>query len=325
MEEATPTTIVPASTIVTAAAARASPPPAVLASTTDDAAEREQDQLLVALWTQGRPANTARAYRQDIAQFFAFTRRPLKCTGLVQLQAYGLDLERRGLSSATRRRMLAAVKSLFKYAAGDGIRHLQINFAAALRLPRVKDTLAERILTEQQVGAMIAAAKPGRDRFLILFAYRTAARVEELVSLRWRDAHATTAGAGVLTIFGKGEKTRHVALGPAEWDLLETQRPTDGSGTGDDFIIHGRGGGLSAAQAWRIVRAAARGAGITAHVSPHWLRHAHATHAIDRGADIRIVQATLGHSSVSTTEHYIHCRPKQSSGAFLPPLPPSAR
>lgn len=91
-----------------------------------------------------------------------------------------------------------------------------------------------------------------------------------------------------------------------------------GVGAPDDPVFVSRAGGqLSVVQAWRIVRQAARAAGLDQGVSPHWLRHAHASHALDRGAPIALVQATLGHASVATTGRYTPARPGKSSGRFL--------
>lgn len=99
------------------------------------------------------------------------------------------------------------------------------------------------------------------------------------------------------------------------WALQALQRPEDGL---DDPVFRSRKGGrLSTVQAWRLVREAAPRARIAAPVSPHWLRHAHASHALDRGAPIHLVQSTLGHASVATTGRYLHARPGDSSALYL--------
>ncbi len=117
-------------------------------------------------------------------------------------------------------------------------------------------------------------------------------------------------------MFGKGGKTRAVVLSAQTWAELMTLREE-----ADDSqpVFPSRKGGrhLRRNQVFRIICAAAKRAGISEKVSPHWLRHAHASHALERGAPIHLVQATLGHSNVATTGKYLHARPMESSGRFL--------
>ena len=119
-----------------------------------------------------------------------------------------------------------------------------------------------------------------------------------------------------MTVFGKGDKTRAVLLPASLWNELQELR----CGAGDDdpvFRSRLKGHELDQSQILRIVRAASLRAGTEKKVSPHWLRHAHASHSLDRGAPIHLVQATLGHASVATTGRYLHARPTESSGKYL--------
>jgi site-specific recombinase XerD len=146
--------------------------------------------------------------------------------------------------------------------------------------------------------------------------YAGGLRVSELVALRWRDLQPR-GDSGQLAVFGKGGKTRYVLLPASVWADLQAL------GTGDDTtpdvpVFRSRKGShLTARQTQRLVDAAAKRAALRAGVSPHWLRHAHATHALERGAPIHIVQATLGHASVATTGRYLHARPTDSSACYL--------
>ena len=117
-------------------------------------------------------------------------------------------------------------------------------------------------------------------------------------------------------MFGKGNKTRTVLLPLSVWAALISIRGT----AADDAPIFRsrRGGHLDVSQVVRVVKAAAKRAGLSAAVSPHWMRHAHASHALDRGAPIHLVQTTLGHASVATTGRYLHARPTESSSRYLP-------
>jgi len=138
-------------------------------------------------------------------------------------------------------------------------------------------------------------------------------RVSELAALRWRDLQPRD-DAGQVTIFGKGGKTRVVLLAASVWQELEGL----GRGPGEAPVFRSRRGGhLDPSAVERIVQKAATRTGIVGKVSPHWLRHAHATHALERQCPIHLVQATLGHASVATTGRYLHARPTDSSARYL--------
>jgi integrase/recombinase XerD len=138
--------------------------------------------------------------------------------------------------------------------------------------------------------------------------------VSEVCALKWRDLRPS-GEAGQLTVFGKGGQTRTVWLPPRVWAALTALR-TD-AGPDESVFRSRRGGHLGPRQVARIVRHAAERAGLDEPVSPHWLRHAHASHAMDRGAPIHLVRATLGHASVATTGRYLHARPSESSARYL--------
>ena len=120
-----------------------------------------------------------------------------------------------------------------------------------------------------------------------------------------------------MTVFGKGGKTRSIQLPASLWQQLQRLR---GTAAPTDAVLPSRKNSkpLTASAIWRIVHRAAIRSGLTQRVSPHWLRHAHASHALDRGAPIHLVQSTLGHASITTTGRYLHARPKDSSSRFLP-------
>jgi integrase/recombinase XerD len=202
------------------------------------------------------------------------------------------------------------VRSFYRYACAHG--YFDANPASAVRLPKARNTLAERILTEEEVEALLAAASPGRDQVLLTLLYHGGLRVHEALGLRWCDC-VPRGERGQVTVFGKGSKSRAVLLPVRTWALLLELR--DGAADSAYVFPAGPGGQghLSAQRAWQIVRAAAEQAEIDKPVSPHWLRHAHATLALEKGADLKLVSATLGHSSLATTGAYLHVRPDRSS------------
>lgn len=273
------------------------------------------DQQLVKLWLNGLSRHTQRAYRSDAAQFLAFVGKPLPAVTLADVQSFADRLQTLPLVPGSRHRVLSGVKSLFAFATRLG--YLQYDVARPLRLPACKDTLSERILEEDEVQRMLAGETSPRNRLMLQLLYVAGVRVSELVALTWRDTRGHR-GGGQITVFGKGGKTRTIRLEAPTWAALAATRQA--ASIGAPLFVSRRGGHLDVSQVLRIVKAAAARAGIGKPVSSHWLRHCHASHALDRGAPIHLVQQTLGHSSVATTSRYLHARPNESSSRFLPPI-----
>jgi len=163
---------------------------------------------------------------------------------------------------------------------------------------------------------VLALEPDPRNRTLLRLAYAGGLRVSELVALRWRDLRPREE-AGQVTVFGKDGKTRAVLLTPATWLELAALRGSRGGGEDDPVFRSRQGGSLDPRQVRRIVLAAAKRAGLDTAVSPHWLRHAHASHALDWGAPVHLVAQTLGHASIATTGRYAHARPTDSSARYL--------
>jgi site-specific recombinase XerD len=273
------------------------------------------DDHLLGIWLHGRSPHTARAYRADIVRFQLRVPKPFSQVTLADLQGFADTLDE--LAPATRYRTLSAVKSLLAF--GHRLGYLMFDPGRALRLPAVRNRLAERILAEADVHRILSLERSGRNRALLALLYASGVRVSELCGLCWRDLQ-TVGDAGQITVFGKGGVTRAVRLPVPVWKLVADLRLADG--TGNDPVFRSRkakdGGRLRPGAVLRIVRQAAARAGIELAVSPHWFRHAHASHALDHGAPIHLVQATLGHASITTTGRYLHARPQDSSSRFLP-------
>jgi integrase/recombinase XerD len=232
---------------------------------------------------------------------------------LADLQGYADSLDAAGLQPATRRRMLAVVKSAFAF--GHELGYLPFHTAKPLRLPPLRDTLAERILDESQVQRMLALERHPRNSVMLTLLYATGVRVSELSAMKWDDFTPRTEGAQV-SIFGKGSKTRVVLIPATVWRRLVVLRGDAGA---ESPVFRSRkGGALHPSQILRVVKRAAARAGIDRNVVVHSFRHAHASHSLERGAPIHLVQSTLGHSQISTTGRYLHARPNDSSSRYLP-------
>ena len=308
-------------------------PDAVAAALAAIPTQARSDAELLALWLHGRSSHTQRAYQRAVGRFLSSIRRPLPGVTLGELQAFAAALEAEGLAPASRRLILAAVKSLLSF--GQRVGYLRFDVGAAVKLPPVKDALAERILDREAVLRLLDREPDARSRALLRLLYAGGLRVSEACTLRWRDLRPRE-DAGQVTIYGKGGKTRVVLLSPATWRVLlalpgatavtgESDDAADQAGATDRdapvFPSRRSGGPLDQPQAWRLIQAAAARVGLPygkGGVSPHWLRHAHATHALEHGhAPIHLVQATLGHASVATTSKYLHARPTDSSSRYL--------
>jgi len=282
-------------------------------------AAMEHDAAFLATWLHGKSEKTRRAYEGDIRKFYASAGKPLAQVQLTDVQAFIDSLVSLKVSSRTR--AVAALKSCLSFAVKTG--YLQFNVGAAVKLPKGENRLAERIMSEQAVARMLAKEENPRNHAILALLYRAGLRAQEVCTLQWR--HVQPRGeAGQLTIYGKGKKTRFVLLDQGTWDEVQALRPL--ATEPDAYVFPSRqrrsragetSGKLDASMIFRIVRAAARRAGITGNVSPHWMRHAHATHALENGAPITLVKETLGHSSMETTARYTHVRPNASSGQYL--------
>jgi integrase/recombinase XerD len=266
---------------------------------------------LIEMWLDGRSQHTKVSYHRYAKSFLAYLNKPLHLATLADIQGWRLTLSNQSDNSI--KTATSAIKSLFTFAHKIGV--LKVNPGAALKQVKPKDTLNERILSELEVQTMIALETDPRNRLILRLLYSGGLRVSELSTLTWKDLKER-GESGQVTVYGKGRKTRTVLVKQDVWLELVKLR---GARSSDDPVFQSRKGGhINRHQLWRIVSAAAKRAGIEGNVSPHWLRHAHASHSLDRGAPIHLVQQTLGHESVATTSRYLHARPNDSSSLYLP-------
>lgn len=274
--------------------------------------QAHNDGQVVDLWLHGRSPHTQKAYSTDIRRFLKFVNKQLSRVTLGDLQRFADDLIEQDLKPASQHRILASVKSLFTFSHKIG--YLKYDVAKPLRVPKFKDELSERILSEAEVQRIIGMENVPRNKLLLRILYCGGIRVSELCRLKWRDVQERDKG-GQMTVYGKGAKTHTIIIPEPLWsDLLSSRK----NACDESPLFRSRKGGhLGPSQVWRIVRRSAKRAGIKKAVSPHWFRHAHASHALDRGAKINLVKETLAHSSVQTTGRYLHSRPNESSSTYL--------
>ncbi|MCK0113145.1 site-specific tyrosine recombinase XerD [Ornithinimicrobium sp. F0845] len=280
---------------------------------------------------RGASVHTLKAYERDLGRYLSFLRgRGITAPEGVSEQAVTDFLahlrtghgERKPLAPSSAARALVAVRGFHKFLAAEGdVPNDPAQVVApptpARRLPKaISIGEVERLLDAAAVGDTPASL---RDRALLEVLYGSGARVSEAIGLDVDDIDLGDGAAGqydegtpgaVVRLFGKGNKERIVPLGRYATAALDAWlvrgRPTfaaKGKGTAAVFLNQ-RGGRLSRQSAWNVIQQAAERADLSGHVSPHTLRHSFATHLLDGGADVRVVQELLGHASVTTTQIY---------------------
>ncbi|MDD5562298.1 MAG: site-specific tyrosine recombinase XerD [Thermoanaerobaculaceae bacterium] len=270
------------------------------------------DYLAVLLVERGLAANSVASYRRDLESFGRWlAERGLDAAACQrsELRRYLTVLRGRGLAARSAARALAALRGLYRYMVERGI--CAHDPTLDLESPKLMPALPH-FLTAEEVDALLAAPDVSRrlglrDRAMIETLYATGVRVSELVGLTLGQLRLDP---GYVRVWGKGGKERIVPVGAAAraWlaRYIEEVRPGLDRKRCDDLFLTVRGEGMTRQCFWQLIKAHGRRAAIATHLSPHVLRHSFATHLLEHGADLRAVQAMLGHSDISTTEIYTH-------------------
>lgn len=285
----------------------------------EDQIRRYLDHLAV---ERGAAANTLSSYGRDLDRY----RRYLGSRGvdsladvaeedvrefLVALRTGDPDRDEAPLADSSVARTLVAARGLHKFATAEGITATDV--AHAVRPPKPARRLPKSLPVDQVVAIIEAAGGDGaadtprglRDRALVELLYSCGARISEAVAL---DIDDMTTESGAVLLRGKGGRERIVPIGGPAIDALDAYlvrgRPALVSRYNPALFLNARGGRLSRQSAWQVLSDAAERAGLQTSVSPHTMRHSFATHLLDGGADVRVVQELLGHASVTTTQVY---------------------
>jgi integrase/recombinase XerD len=291
--------------------------------------KRELDRYLDHLTVErGLAANTLAAYRRDLERYVRFLERHGRHDMVevteADVSAFVQSLRDGGehapaLSATSAARTVVSVRGWHRFAQAEGV--VADDVARDIHPPSVPKRLPKAIRVDEVERLLAASGQDEgprglRDRALLEVLYGTGARISEAVGLDVDDLMApetSAAGPGVAEVIrlrGKGSKERLVPLGSYAREAVDAYlvrgRPTlaaAGRGT-PALFLNARGGRLSRQSAWTVLRTAAERAGLQGHISPHTLRHSFATHLLDGGADVRVVQELLGHASVATTQIY---------------------
>ena len=280
----------------------------------------DQDSTIVEsfldnIWMEyGLSENTLSAYRNDLLNLVKWLGKSqisiadARHEDLLEYFAYRVS---QGMQPRTGARLLSSIRRFYKYQIRQGL--IEVDPAEKIEFPKLGRQLPE-VLTEDEVDKLLGAPNVDksqgiRDRTMLEVLYACGLRVSELISLQ---LHQVNVRAGVLRIIGKGNKERLVPFGEqaGEWleRYLQTSRPVLLKECHDCNVlfVSNRGLGMTRQAFWHVIKRHAKAVGIDKHLSPHTLRHAFATHLLNHGADLRVVQMLLGHSDLSTTQVYTH-------------------
>jgi integrase/recombinase XerD len=275
------------------------------------------DAELVASWLAGMHSEVTRAkFAATADRFLALlAERGLSLrTATVEDVREVIDALGEGKAASSRAQYAQRAKSLISYAHRLG--YVLFNAGAAVRVKGNTVDRAKRIASETEIALLIRAAPSKRDRLLIQVGYAGGLRVSELVALRWSDVLPRDQDRVQLSIIGKGDKLRHVLLPAIVSRALMASR-TAADAEAPVFASRKGGETLTTRAVNHMLKATAKRAGVNPDVSAHWLRHAHASHSLKRGADVVEVKETLGHANIATTSIYLHSSPEHSSGLKL--------
>ncbi|MBI5643906.1 MAG: site-specific tyrosine recombinase XerD [Deltaproteobacteria bacterium] len=263
---------------------------------------------------KGLSENTRLSYRRDLLKFISYINskgRPLTDAAPDDISGFMRDLKAGGQSVRSYTRALIAVRGLYKYLLKQG--QVKASPCSAIDIPKAQRKLPD-FLKFAEVDRLLQAPDTGRplglrDKAMLETLYATGLRVSELVSLKLNDLSLQ---AGYLTAFGKGSKERLVPLGLSamEWlkRYMDEARPAILKNRQNKFLfVTARGTKMTRQNFWVIIKLSALKAGIDKKkIKPHIIRHSFATHLLEGGADLRLVQAMLGHADISTTQIYTH-------------------
>lgn len=281
------------------------------------------------LWVDNKKSpHTRRAYARMMKEILRTIGKPIRSITLLDLSEWRKALDApsvenpkgKGWNESKKALAVNTLKSFYKFAHEIGF--LQVNPARTLRSPKMNPAVHERILSEEDVWRMISGAETERDRAILALLYASKVRVSELVRIRWKDlTPATEKGrengvGGSVYVIGKGDKPRTIGIPLKTWDRVQSLKKPESSEVSHVFSGF-KGKPLTTASIWLIVKKTARRAGINGRVSPHWFRHCGASHAVNRGAPLKLVQDELGHTNLNTTAFYLHAKKDEASAVLL--------
>ncbi len=267
---------------------------------------------------RGLSTNTIDAYRRDVNAFGDFLKKKgsedFPSTTQEEIVAYLSQLKNQDYASASISRMLIAIKVFFRFLKREGF--VEKDISRTLETPKIWQLIPE-VLSTQEIERLLAVPDPktflgARDRAVLEVLYASGLRVSELCGLAIHDVDDT-----YVRVLGKGNKERLVPIGKKAIDAIDHYLlHFRDQFSGDKLFVTCHGRPIHRVSVWKRVKECAKIAGITKPISPHTLRHSFATHLLDQGADLRVIQEMLGHANISTTDRYTHVSQRKLKEAF---------
>ena len=281
-----------------------------------DASQALLDEFIDRIWLEeGLARNTLDSYRQDLSQYAQWLEKT-NAKNLLQTEQYDIEqylafvTKVKGSKARSVSRLVASLRRLYRFALREN--RISVDPTLQIESPKLPRSLPKS-LSEQAVEDLLNAPNLNeplglRDRAMLEVLYASGLRVSELVGLKVTEV---SLNEGVVRATGKGSKTRLVPLGEEAVDwvsryLQESRPQLLQKRLSDSLFVTQRGEGMTRQAFWYLIKRYALVAGINTHMSPHVLRHAFATHLLNHGADLRVVQMLLGHADISTTQIYTH-------------------
>lgn len=281
------------------------------------------DYLHYLVVERGLAANSVASYQNDLKKFSAFlVEQKVELTAVDKKVVLDfLEAQTKAkLANASILRLVTSLRKFFQYLVEEG--KVEVDPMLLIDTPKKKASLPE-VLSPKEVEALLKTPKTGealglRDRAILEVMYATGLRVSELVNLKLADLHLEL---GIIQTIGKGQKERLVPIGDvaSKWVklYLKQSRPKLVKQKRNPYLfVNFHGNQLTRQGIWKNLKALVKQAGIEKNVTPHTLRHSFATHILENGADLRIVQELLGHADISTTQLYTHLSKKRLSAVY---------
>lgn len=263
-------------------------------------------------WLYGKSPSTIRNYSRVIKNYIDYLGDiHVVNSSKSDLRDYMELLAGQGSSTNTLNTYGNIIKSFFSFLNVES--HAITNITANVKVPKPVSAVRERILSRQEIDAMVTLETNQRNRLILQLLFFCGLRVSELTSLKWSDVKDNGSTAYV-HVTGKGNKQRTLIIPVLLWQQIKAFK---GNADNNSPVFPSRKGGnhLTQKAVWDVVSTASNRIGISA--SPHWLRHTHATLALQNGADVHQVSTSLGHASIATTSKYLHARPDNCSSLYL--------
>ena len=278
------------------------------------------DTLIVGTWLIGKSDKTKKTYQKVLRQFFVFHPKiSIQTTTTAHISVFLKDMENRGVQATTLNLYMNALSSLFRSALKQ--RRIEVDPSTPLKNYKVQDRVYQKILDLEQIKQMILKEKRPRNVLLIKVLFYLGLRVSEVVDIVLSDFVIRKEGV-ILNVKGKGSKIRQAPLSDELWREIQIYAQ-EWNLRSSDFLFFdekNKGKRISTVSIWKAVKSSAKKAKVNPLPSPHWFRHTSATLSLEGGAPIHVVQARLGHASLSTTSRYLHAKASEGLSKYLPKL-----